>query len=479
MNIKVFKRVLRKLSFLMVFGLLANGLPASASEFDTLLCLEKSGKIARDSRYYNHDGSDGSNGRSGRNGGSGRDATVFADGSAVSLDLSGRNGEDGEDGEDGDRPRCGRRYGDEKRNVKRDVHAPDGGDGGRGGNGGSGGNGGLLTVFYNNIADLKSILVRSEGGEGGRGGRGGQGARGCRCHRRSWTVKSCTGKKGTNSYKCKERRYRCYHGSHGRDAADGRDGNQGSLGILSLIKGKKQLAPDNPRVELKFSQLQDKSIRLSKNRWIIRRGAISLFAPGSVIADEYREFDKRVERDFQLIWQELQPISNFNRANLKLNLKDNGQIEVDFPKKLWLDISKNQEGDLTKLVVNNAIHQQEVTQLAVSDFAGHGKNLKLSIVDLARKSDIIKTRFRIKYEIESDDDNFFEETEYEADIPPEFVTRDYNRFILALGKLPIPEEGLRVGTKVSVKIEAIRSLGQRSTKQIINWKGRVRKRRTS
>ncbi|MEM9927347.1 MAG: collagen-like protein [Cyanobacteria bacterium P01_D01_bin.50] len=473
----MFKLVLKKLSFLLVFGLLANGLPGNASEFDMLLCLE-SGKIARDSRhddnyrrrYYDRDGRDGSHGRSGRNGGSGRDTTVFADGSPVSLDLSGRDGEDGEYGEDGASPRCRRRYG----NVKRNIHAPDGGDGGRGGNGGSGGSGGSLTVFYNNITDLKSILVRSEGGEGGRGGRGGVGARGCRCRRRSWSVESCRGKKGTDSYKCKKRRYRCYQGSHGRDGSDGRDGNRGSLGTLSLIKGKKQLAVDNPRAELNLSQLQGKSIRLSKNRWINRRGAISLLAPGSVIADEYREFDKRIERDFLVIWREKQPISSFKKANLKLNLNNSGKIEVDFPKKLWLDISSNREGDLTKLVVNHAIPQKEVTKLEVADFAGNGKNLKLSIVDLARKSEIIKTRFRVKYEIESDD--FFDDTEYEADIPPEFVTRDYNRFILALGKLPIPEEGLRVGTKVSVKIEAIRSLGKRETKQTINWKGRVRRR---
>ncbi len=468
------KFVLKRLSFLLTVSLLVNGLPASASEFDTLLCLESSGKIARDYGGNNYrrygDGRDGRDGRSGRSGSSGRDATVFADGSPVSLDLSGKDGGDGEDGEDGSRPRCRRRYRDK---AKRDIHAPDGGRGGNGGSGGNGGNGGNLSVYYNNISDLKSILVRSMGGQSGRGGRGGDGAIGCRCHRRSWTVKSCTGKKGTDNYKCKKRKYRCYSGSDGRDGYDGKDGKQGSLGILSLVKGKTQLAADNPTAELNFSELRNKSIRLSINRWIYNNGAVSLLAPGSVIADKYREFDKRIERDFQVVWQEKQPISNFSKANLKLNLNNDGKIEVDFPKNLWLDISKKQEGDLTKLVVNNAIPEKQVTELAVADFVGSGENLQLSLVDLARKSDVIKTRFRVEYEIRGDNGG-----EYEADIPPEFVTQDYNRFILALGKLPIPQEGLEVGTKVRIKVSAIRSLGKRSKKQTINYKGRVRQLRS-
>ncbi len=477
MNLKMLKLIFGKLSFLLLISLLANGLPASASEFDTMLCLEKSGKIARDYRRdndYNRrygDGSDGSDGRSGRSGRSGRDATVFADGSPVNLDLSGLDGEDGEDGEDGDRPYCRRRYRDGKRNPKRDIHARDGGKGGDAGSGGNGGSGGNLSVYYSNIADLRSILVRSVGGEAGRGGRGGDGARGCRCRRRSWTVKSCTGKKGTDSYKCKKRTYRCYSGSDGRDGYDGKNGKRGRLGYLRLVKGKTQLAADNPKALLNFSELQDKSIRLSKNRWIVRSGAVSLLAPGSVIADKYSEFDRRIERDFQVVWLELQPISNFSKLNLKLNLNNDGKIEVDFPQKLWLDISKKQEGDLTKLVVNNAIPEKEVTELAVADFVGSGENLQLSLVDLARKSDIIKTRFRVEYEIRGDNGG-----EYEADIPPELVTQDYNRFILALGKLPIPQEGLEVGTKVRIKVSAIRSLGKRSKKQTINYKGRVRER---
>ena len=66
-------------------------------------------------------------------------------------------------------------------------------------------------------------------------------------------------------------------------------------------------------------------------------------------------------------------------------------------------------------------------------------------------------------------------TEYEGDIPNELVTRDYNRFTLALGKLKIPDEALRPGVNVDIEVVATRSLGIRSAKQTINWQGAIRK----
>ncbi|BBD68386.1 hypothetical protein NIES4072_43010 [Nostoc commune NIES-4072] len=66
-------------------------------------------------------------------------------------------------------------------------------------------------------------------------------------------------------------------------------------------------------------------------------------------------------------------------------------------------------------------------------------------------------------------------TEYEGDIPNELVTRDYNRFTLALGKLKIPDEALRPGVNVDIEVVATRSLGIRSAKQTISWQGAIRK----
>lgn len=460
--------ILGKLALLLTLSFFTSSLPTFAS----VACSKNSYKQAN--HYYGDDGRDGRSGREGRSGRPGQNQTVFADGSPMNLDLSGGNGDDGEDGERGYRPNCREQHD----YPHRDINAADGGDGGNGGRGGDAGNGGLLTVYYNNLEDLKKIYVRASGGEGGRGGRGASGADGCRCRRHSWQIETCTGTPGSSDHKCTKKTYRCYDGDDGRDGSDGRDGKRGNLGSLSIVKGKETLASDNPKTTLAISELGNKQINLSKNKWNLRNGAGSLLAPGSIIADEYHEFDRRLEGIFQLVWQDKQPISRYGSQNATLTLNDNNQIEIAFAENLWVEGSSTTEANLTKYVVNTAIPKQDVTRLAVSDFADSGQNLNLKIVDLAARSDVINTKFQIKYRVQDGNDfRGFSDYQkvYEGEIPPELVTRDFNRFTLALGKLPIASTALRPGVKVDIEVQVIRSLGTRYAKQTINWQGNVRR----
>ncbi|MBD2203266.1 collagen-like protein [Calothrix sp. FACHB-1219] len=464
------KGLLHKLPLLLIFCLFTSLLPASGSVFCSASAYDDYRRTDRD---YGTDGSKGSDGRSGRSGRNGENQTIVVDGSPVNLDLSGQNGEDGEDGERGDRPSCRNQPDD----VSHDIHAPDGGDGGRGGRGGDGGNGGSLTVYYKNLEDLRKISVRATGGDGGRGGRGANGAQGCNCRRRKWEVKTCTGTPGSPDYKCTEKTYRCHDGQDGRTGEDGSDGNRGRLGTLSIVKGKESLAADVPSLQVAVSELAAKQFNLSKNKWNIKTGANVLLAPGSAIADEYREFDQRLEGTFQLVWQDRQPISSFAGQVATINLNDNKQVEVSFPEDLWVDGNSKTEANLTTFTVNNAIAKKDVTRLAVAEFAGAEQNLNLKIVDLAAKSDALQTQFRVKFRAQDNSSGFSDfRTVYEGDIPGNLVTRDYNRFILALGKLPISAPALSPGVNVDIEVIATRSLGGRSAKQSINWQGHIRKR---
>ena len=119
----------------------------------------------------------------------------------------------------------------------------------------------------------------------------------------------------------------------------------------------------------------------------------------------------------------------------------------------------------------------DVTRLAVAEFANSGQNLSLRIVDLAGKSDVINTQFRVNYRAQDNfDDAFNAPTLYEGEIPADLVSRSYNNFTLALGKLKIPSQALNPGVKVDVEVVAIRSLGGRSAQQKISWQGVIRKR---
>lgn len=461
----MYKSFRYQLPVLLTFCLFTNLLPATGA----VVCPTgvKELKIAG---YYDRDGS---NGRSGRDGRSGTNQTINVDGSAVNLDLSGRDGEDGEDGEPGYRPSCR----NQREEGRDNINAPNGGDGGSGGNGGNGGSGGDLTVYYGNLADLKKIAVRAVGGEGGRGGRGARGAVGCSCRRRRWEKERCTGKAGTPNRRCTQKVYQCYDGRDGSDGRDGRDGTPGRLGILSIVNGKEALADDKPTAEIGISQLGNQEFNLSKNKWQIRQGAKSLLAIGSIIVDEYREFERRLDGTFKLVWSEKKAINNFANQSVKLSLNDNQQIDIAFPENLWVDGIAKTTGSLTEYTVNHAIPKEDVTRLAVAEFANSGQNLSLRIVDLAGKSDVINTQFRVKYRAQDNfDDAFNAQTLYEGEVPADLVSRSYNNFTLALGKLKIPSQALNPGVKVDIEVVAIRSLGGRSAQQKISWQGIIRKR---
>ncbi|OLP18317.1 hypothetical protein BST81_11375 [Leptolyngbya sp. 'hensonii'] len=463
------------LKVLLPFSLLlmtsVSALPAASSRCADFLLLA-------DSSYStDRDGERGYDGREGRIGQGGDDRTIVTNGNSFNLDLSGRDGQDGEDGASGRSPTC---Y-STPYNVDRTVYAPNGGDGGRGGRGGDGGDGGSLTVYYTNPADLQRIYVRSQGGQAGRGGRGGYGGQGCQCTRRSWEIKTCKGTPGSSDYQCSTQRYRCHDGRDGSRGYDGPDGRLGSLGRLTLIRQKEPLLPDRPTLQVSLSEVQTRSVGLSLNRWKTLRGAAALLAPGSIVADEYREFVERVEGAFQLVWSTRRSAADFANQPVTLVLGEDRQVRVSFPEEIWVEGVPSTQNGLTRYTVTNLVRQSEVTQLKVADFSGRDDSLSFALVDLAGKSDIIQTEFQLTYRAASRSavgrERFGQPSDYQVGysgkIPAELVTRDYNRFSLALGKLPIPPDLREPGTVVDLELTITRSFAGRSKTQSLAWSGEI------
>jgi hypothetical protein len=459
-----------KLSLFLVILTLPYFLPPAKS----ILCP----MVAWGSSYLDRDGNSGDPGRAGRNGKSSEERTIFADGSTINLDLSGEDGLDGEDGDNGDNGYCHSHYNYE--DLDRDVRAGNGGNGGSGGKGGNGGNGGSLTVYYTNLADLRKIYVTAAGGQGGRGGRGGKGGYGCRCYRNTWEVKTCTGDPGTPNYKCKTRHYRCHQGSNGSKGASGSDGNQGNLGTLTLINRQEALAPVTPTISASLSELTQKTYTLSENQWKSGTGAGALLAPGSVITDTYREFVGRIEVPFQLVWNEQRSLSDFADEIAIVNLTSDKQVNVSFFGNVLIQGRKFQEQGITKFAIDRAISGQEATQLKVTGLSASGSNLQLNLVDVAGKSDLLATEFKIKYRSPKpnprrrfDDFAAGYGTRYEGNIPATLVSRNGQNFTLAIGRLPIWYEFVQPRIPVEIELVVTRSLGDRSVSQEINWKGTI------
>lgn len=431
--------------------------------------------FSREVRNFGSNGRDGLDGSSGEDGRQGESRTIFVDGSELYLNLSGEDGEDGEDGDDADDARSCR----QPSRDDRDQKGADGGDGGDGGRGGNGGDGGSLTVYYSHIEDLKKIYVLAEGGSGGSGGRWGRGGDGCECHDRRWSEQVCTGTPGSPDYRCETIYFTCRDGHDGSRGSSGSSGNDGKLGQLTLIQRTELLPPEEPAIARPFSELPNQIFRLSKHLWETRTGATNLLGSHSIIDDEYRQFIDRIERSVQLVWNAQRSPADFGNLRASFRLKDDQTVEIWVPDELWLQTTEVEENNLTQLVISQALLESEVTQLRLVDVAENGENLHLSLIDLGRQSEVVNTEFEIIYQTSPSaprgrfDDDY--QTRYEGKISPNLISLNSQRFTLNIGKLPIDNQYFRRGLNIKIELRIIRSLGDRSTEQTIEWRGAIRR----
>jgi len=419
-------------------------------------------------RSFGKVGSDSSSGQKGQDGRDSDSLTVFADGSPMTLDLSGENGFAGEDGFQGGESLC-----EEQPEAAKNLQASDGGNGGDGGDGGTGGNGGSLTVYTTDKSYLQQIYAIAVGGEGGFGGTGGVGGEGCQCSVPYWNKQTCTGKPGSSKYSCTTEEFQCTDGISGRTGREGRVGRNGRLGNLTVINLDKSLAPDQPQTTINVSELKDRGFTLSKNHWETQNGASDLLAPGSIIADQYQELVSRQEHTVLLVWDAAQPVREFANQRVTLALAGEDDVNITFPEELWLETNELKRDKITEVFVFNAILEKDVRRLKSQGLSGVGENLQLALVDKADKSDIINTSFSLKYRVSnSTDDARFRrvtdyKTRYEGEIPPEAIIQNRDRFTLNLGQLPIPTQYLENNTAVELQLTINRSFGDNSAVQKI------------
>ena len=437
----------------------------SVGTADSMFCAS----LARASKIedFGERGEDGTVGKKGQPGRNSDNLTVFADGSPMTLDLSGESGFTGNSGTNGGTAICDAELQEKSNNLQ----ASNGGHGGDGGDGGNGGNGGALTIYTTNKTDLQQIYVVATGGEGGEPGSGGEGGQGCQCPISHWNEETCKGKPGSSKYSCTTTELECVDGYDGRTGRTGRKGREGRLGTLTVINLDKSLAPDRPEATMTIGELQNRGFTLSKNEWETKTGATDLLAPGSIVADEYQELVARHEHTVLLVWDASQPVANFAEEKITLGLDENNKPSLNFPEELWLETSEMQRENISEFFVFNAVKEDDVTRLKHRGISGTGTDLKLAIEDKAQMSDILDTDFSLKYRVSKSTDDarfhrvFDYRTKYEGAVPPEAVEKDGDRFMINLGQLPIPPEHLELGTAIEVQLVANRSFADKYSKQ--------------
>lgn len=423
--------------------------PLFNSRLGVALLLLTSAQAALAAQTFGYRGYDGRTGVTGRNGIDGNNVTYTLTGQSVNVDLSGSRGERGDDGEDGrDASGC---YPPSR--PAYDLQGAEGGGAGTGGQGGHGGDGGVITSYFSDINNLKSVFVSAYGGTGGDGGYQGRPGYGCRCRESSWSITDSRGNRRT---------YYCRDGYDGRRAMSGARGLTGSLGYAVLIPQLTPIEKDEPQRFIKMTELLNGPYLLSRNLWIQRTGARSLFAAGSQIRDQYLYYSGRIEKTIGFRWDASRPIGDFAKSNVLINLDSNNKIGATFGDDIWWDGTEEiQSPTSSVIVVTKALYASDAVQLSLNSLAGASQSLTAVVRDATRASDLVKTHVWLRYSTRIGASPYT--SRWSGDVPAEDVTWDGDNLNVHIGQLDISPGYLRSGTLTFVELVITRSLGKKST----------------
>ncbi|WLT37850.1 hypothetical protein NON20_19580 [Synechocystis sp. B12] len=143
-----------------------------------------------------------------------------------------------------------------------------------------------------------------------------------------------------------------------------------------------------------------------------------------------------------VVWNAPQSFERFANTNVSLTLTEDNQIAPELPSNLWLEGTTQQRNNVTEFVVYNAMWEGDATSLGRLTLSGSGNNLKLSLVDEANQSNLMATKFRLRYRVTNEDPRFRPPStytlRYEGEIEDSLVTVNGNQFTIDIGQLPIP-----------------------------------------
>ncbi len=417
--------------------------------FLILLSLFALNTNAQGRERFGFSGRDGRSGSSGLTGISGPSFEYFATGGQQLINLDGTRGGDALDGEDGQNA-----YGCFQKLADFDLLGADGGNAGKGGDGGSGGQAGNPTIYYQDIGQLKNILISAIGGEGGRGARAGRAGRGCQCEQRRWEVARCTEKKDKDGKPvkiCEKVFHDCRDGDNGFSTSSGRNGISGNNGTLTLIKSAQRLQGDHPSEKINFAALMPSaSVSLTENIFDTRSGASTLFAGGSRLNDTYFNFRERAEQNISVIWKAQRELASFAQNMVSTKLQTGFTSAVIEGDDVFLTQLNQSPGQLV-LSVNEAYHREELKQLEVK-LEGTAQDVVLSIKDKSLRQDLLKDTIRLNIYRKRFILGFHKV--YDGLMPADLMQKSGDTLYLRLGRMNFQEavDTFNKGTTIKVEL---------------------------
>ena len=376
---------------------------------------------------FGFQGNNGQNGRNGRQGSDARDVVIFATDEFQSRSTVGTNGASGENGQYGQN--AGSCF--QPQNAQNERGA-NGGSGGSGGNGGDGGDAGNMTIYYNDIQNIRNIRLMAEPGIGGRAGRSEWGGSACRCTRYQWEIDEVT--------------YSCQDGAEGQRGQQGRRGQDGNQGRLSVIQNDGPLDPESTTIRLTMSDALNREVAMSEHQWQSKSGARQLFANGSDVPDAYRFYLETYGNNIVTNWNFGRDAAAFAEVPLTYSLR-NKAFKMTSGNNIWLESTIVPEGNQINISIDHAIFVNEVTAFNFRGFGGTNGGLTGFFTDDGGAQEYLNTKVYVRYFTRT----VIRRLRWEGWVPAELLEVEGNQFKVRLGQLGIDPAFLENGDRIYVE----------------------------
>ena len=378
-------------------------------------------------------GTQGGKGRDGLQGTMDGTKHVFADGSKLSIDVSGNDGKPGKPGDAGSTAKnCS-----VAKLLMHDLKGAKGGKGGKGGDGGNGGNGSNLYIYYKNKNALKNLRVITGAGIGGHGGVPGRCGKGCPCQVLEWENRACRKttrqqiesdkNKSKNDVKiCSPAYFRCTSGLNGADGRHGHQGTLGKPGKIYLIKHFRKIHTNQSKVTIAFKDISRNIYQLSKSTWQKKHGIRKYFSKSSITPDTAYEFTNFKRWRYRFIWASARPLDSVpGHVKLMINNSASGQSKLlrIFPVNLWVKSTISKNKTFITETISDIVDDKEAEKLSAT-LIDYGTDTKLVLTDSSPQYQKFKTRVYLKLKVGQ---YFGAKTVYENLIPVDAMTADTNK----------------------------------------------------
>ena len=233
-------------------------------------------------------------------------------------------------------------------------------------------------------------------------------------------------------------------------------GNYGQTGAITLIPANKPSGPDNPSVSVPVGQLPY-SATLTLDNWSNPTGAAALFAPGSVMQDQYTMYAGRTTAPVKIVWNAKRQTSDIMTVMFNVSIQ-NGVPTLSWDTTaLWAQVSQTTDASgTTTFSIDAAALPSETTELSAV-LSGDGTSTIVTLTDQAALSDLVTTSVYAKVESHG----VFWHTHYDADVPTASVQMvSPTQFIVDIGQIyPSANAGdLASGKELRVTLTITRSL---------------------